>query len=94
MATTRTFVTNTIWVNPVTTTSTLQRHPKRHNPTESFLFYLLPQDILTKIDLLASGFEHRNKLKAVITKIRHLLNPILFNITQYLWAPYQNFAVY
>ena len=62
--------------------------------TETYLFYLLPQGILTEIDFLASRLEHRDKLKADITKINHLCNPILFAIPQELWAPYHNFIVY
>ena len=94
MTTTRTFVNNTRWRNSATATNTLHRHPKIYNPTESFLFGFLPQDILTEIEFLASGLEHCKKIKAVITKIHPLLNPIIFAITQELWAPYHNFVVY
>ena len=94
MTTTRTFVITTIWGDSATTTSTLHRHTKIHNPTESCPFYLLPQDVLTEIDLLASLLEHRDKLKAVITKIHPLLDSIIFAIPQYLWAPYHNFVFY
>ena len=47
-----------------------------------------------EIDLLASELEHRKKIKAIITKINHLFNPIVFAVTQELWYPYHNFSVY
>ena len=94
MTTTRTFTINTICRHGNTTTSTMYRHPIRHNPNKTYLFYLFPQDILTEIDFLASGLEHCDKLKAVITKINPFFKPILFVIPQELWAPYHNFSVY
>ena len=57
---------------------------KRHKPTKTYLFDLLPQDLLTEIDFFASGLEHCDKLKAVIMKIHPFLNPIHFTITKYL----------
>ena len=89
-----TFAINTIWGNAGITTITLHRHLKQHKPTETYLFYLLPQDIPTDIYFLASGLEHRDKLKAFITKINILCNPIFFTIPKELWAPYHNFSVY
>ena len=83
----RNSVINTRWGHADQTTSTLHCHPKLLKPTETYLFDLLPQDILTEIDFLTSGIEHREKPKAVITKINPLSNPILFTITQELWAP-------
>ena len=94
LTTTRTFIITTRWGDYATTTSILHCHTKRHNPTESCLFYFLSQDVFTEIDFLASWIEHCDKHKAVITKIHPLLNPILFSITQELWAPYHNFGVY
>ena len=64
------------------------------NPTETYLFHLLPQDTLTDIEMWVYGLEHREKFKAVITNINPLCNPILFAIPQELWAPYHSFSVY
>ena len=94
MTTTRTLAIYTRWGHANTTTSTFHRHLKRHKPTETYLFDLLPQDILAEINSLASVLDHRNKLMAAIIKIYHLFNPIIFAIPQYLWAPYHNFRVY
>ena len=82
MTTTRTFVITTRWGGSDTTTSTLHRYPNIHNPTKYCIFDFLPQDLLTEIDFLASGLEHRDKLKAVIAKTHPLLNPIIFAIPQ------------
>ena len=94
MTTTRNFVINTRWGHANQTTSKLHRHPKRLNPTENYLFDLLTQYLLKEIDFLASGLEHHEKLKAVITEINPLCNPILFAIPQELCVPYYNFSVY
>ena len=58
MTTTRNFMINTRWGHTNITKSTLHRHKKRHKPTETYLFDLLPQDKLTEIDFLSSGIEH------------------------------------
>ena len=94
MKTTRIFVTNTRWGNSATTTSTLNRHLKKLKTTESCIFDFLPQDILIEIKFLASGLEHRDKIKAVITKIHHLLKTIISATFQELWDTYHNFGVY
>ena len=75
MKTTRTLAINTRWGNANKATSTLHRHPKRHKPTETYLFYLLPKYILMEIDFLASRLEHSDKIKAIITKIHPSFNP-------------------
>ena len=82
MTTTRTFAINIRWGHVNTTTIISHRNLKQHNPTDTYLFYLLPQDILTEIDFLASGLEYHNKFKAIITKINPLCNPIIFAIPQ------------
>ena len=94
MTNTRTFAIETRLGHSNTTTSTLHRHPKLKKATETYLFDLLLRDILMVIDLLASGLEHHDKLKAVITKIHPLFHPILFAVPQEIWAPYHNFNVY
>ena len=94
MTTTRTIATNKILGHSNTTTSTLHCHLRQHKPTETNLFDLLPQEIVMEIDLLASELEHRKKIKAIITKINHLFNPIVFAVTQEIWYPYHNFSVY
>ena len=94
MTTTRNFAVKTRWGNYNKTTSTLHYHPKQLNTIETYLFYLLPQDTLVEIDILTSWIEHRKKLKAVITKINPLCNPILFAIPQELRVPYNKFSVY
>ena len=82
MTTKRHFAISTRWWNANQTTRILHRHPKRFNPTETYLFDLLPQDILTEIYILTSGLKHHDKLKVAITKINPLCNPILFAIPQ------------
>ena len=76
MTTTRTFAINTICPHANTTTSTLHRHPKLYKPTETYLFDLFYQEILTVIGFLASGIEHREKLKVIITKIILCVTPL------------------
>ena len=93
MTTTRKFVINTRWVHVNHTTSTLHRHPKQLKTTEIFLFGLLPQDILTDIDIWVSGIEHRDKFNATILNMNTMCIPTLFVIPQELWAPYHNFSV-
>ena len=88
MTNTRTFNINTIWGHVNTTTSTLHLYPKLHKCTKTYLFDLLPQNILTEIYFLASRLEHRNKIKAIITKVNPLFNSIIFSILQELWVPY------
>ena len=63
MTTTRNFVISTRWGHTNQKTSTLHRHPKLINPTETYLFHLLPQDTLTDIDMWVSGLEHREKIQ-------------------------------
>ena len=87
MTTTRTFTINTKWGHANQTTSTLRCHPKRLKTTETYLFDLLPHDILTEMDFLASGLEHCDKIKALITETNPFCNPIIFAIPQELWAP-------
>ena len=94
MKTTSTSTINRRWGGVATTTSTLHRHLKIQKPYEAYLFDLLPQDILTEIYFLASGLEHRDKLKAIITKINPLCNPNLFAITLELCTPYHKFSMY
>ena len=94
VTTTHNFAVNTRWGYYDQTKITLHRHTKRLKPTEIYLFYLLPQDILKEIDFFTSGIEHHDKLKAVITKINPFCNPILFVIPQELSAPYHKFSVY
>ena len=94
MTTTRNFTINTRWGNPNQTTSTLHHHHKRLNPTQTYLLDLLPQDILTDIDIWVFRIEHHDKFKAVITNINPLCNPILFSIPQDIRYPYHNFSVY
>ena len=94
MTTTHTFDNNTRWGHSPRTTSTLHRHPKRHNPTEPCLLDLLPQDVLTEIEFLESGLEHRDKPNSVITKIHPLLNPILVANPQNILSSYHNLGVY
>ena len=94
MTNTCNFAINTRWGHANQKTSTLHLHLKWIKPTETYLFDLLPQDILTEIDILTSGLEHCDKLKAVITKINPFCNPIFFSVPQELWAPYHNFSVY
>ena len=55
MATTRNFSINKIWGHSNQTTSTFNRHPKRIKTNETYLSNLLPQDILTDIDIWVSG---------------------------------------
>ena len=52
---------------------------KRLKPTETYFFSLFPQDILTDIDILTSGLEHHDKLKAAITRIILCVTP--FSLT-------------
>ena len=94
MTTTRNVTINTRWGHADQTTSTLHRYLKWLKPTEKYLFHLLPQYILTDINIWVSGLEHRKKFKAVITNINPLCNLILFAIPQELWAPYHNLSVY
>ena len=68
-------------------TSTLHHHWKQLKPTEASLFDILPTEILTDIDIWVSGLKHHDKLKAVVTKMNSLSNPILFVITHEIWAP-------
>ena len=75
-------------------TSTLQFHTKRLKTTQVSLFYLLPAAILADIEIWVSGLEHRDKFKAVVSRINSMYNPIIYAITHELWTPYQNFRVY
>ena len=93
MATTRKFAINKIWGHSNHTTSKLHCHPKLLNPTETYLFYLLPKDILTDIDIWVSGLKYRDKFKDVITNMNTMCNPTLLYITQELWKPYHNFSL-
>ena len=91
---THNFVINTRLGNFDQTTSKLNHHPKRLNPTETYLFVLFLQHMLTNIDIWVSGLEHRERFKAVIRNINTLCNPSLFAIPQELLAPCHNFSVY
>ena len=66
---------------------TLHRRPKLLEPAEKYLFDLSPQEIHTKMDILRSGLEYHDELKAVIERINPLCNPILFAVTRELCAP-------
>ena len=94
MTTTCNFAINTRWGHADQKRSTLYRHQKLTNCTETYLSDLLPQDILTDIDIWVSGLEHCDKFKAVITNINPLCKNTLFAIPRELWAPYHNFIVY
>ena len=94
MTTTRNFAINTRWGHANHRTSTLHRHTKLLNPSEIYLFHLLPQDILTDIDIWLSRLDHCEKFKAFITNMNTMCNPTLLSIAQDLWAPYHNFSVY
>ena len=87
------FVISTRWGHANHKTSTLHFHPKLLKPTEKYLFNLLPQYILTDIDIWVSGLEHREKFKAVIPNMNTMCSPTLFPITQEIWAPYHNLSV-
>ena len=94
MTTTRTLTINIRLGDSYKTTSTLHRHLKRNNPTETYLFDLLPKYILTKIDFLVSRLERCEKIKALITKLNPLCNPIILGIPQELLGAYHNFSFY
>ena len=94
MATTCNFTINKIWGYAIHTTSKLHCHPKLLNPTETYLFYLLPKDILTDIDIWVSGLKHRDKFKSVIINMATMCNPIFLAILQEIWVLYHNFSVY
>ena len=51
MITIRNLKINTRWGHSNHMTSTLHRHPKELNRTETYLLNLLPQDILMDIDI-------------------------------------------
>ena len=68
-------------------TSTLHCYPKRLKPTEASLFDLFPTVILTDIEIWVSGLEHRDKFKAVVSRLNSMFNPILFVIPPELWTP-------
>ena len=72
MTTTCNFEINTRLGHANQTKITLYRHPKKTSPTETYLFDLLPQEILTDIDIWVSGLEYREKFKAIITNINPL----------------------
>ena len=68
-------------------TSTLHCYPKRLKPTEASLFDLFPTVILTDIEIWVSGLEHRDKFKAVVSRLNYMYNPILFVIPPEPWTP-------
>ena len=94
MTTTRNFAVKTRWVHVDHMTSTLHHHPKLLNPTETYLLNLLPQDILTDIDIWVSGIKHCDKFNAIIVNMNIMCNPPLLAIPQELWSTYHNFSVY
>ena len=46
-------------------TSTLQCHYKEPNTSQASLFYLLPTEILTDIEIWVSGLKHCDKFKLI-----------------------------
>ena len=75
MTNTRNLAINTRWGHANQTASILHRHTKRLNPTKTYLFDLLPQYILTEIDILTYRPENRDKLKSFIMKITFCVTP-------------------
>ena len=76
----RNFAKNTRWVCANHKIITLHLHPKLLKPEESYLFDLLPTDILVDIDIWLSVLEHRDKFRSVISHINSMYNPVFFAI--------------
>ena len=88
------FAISKIWGHTNHKTSTIHRHPKQLKSTETFLFNLLPQNVLTDIYIWVSGLKHCNKFKAVITNMNTMCNTTLLEIPQEIWMTYHNFSIY
>ena len=88
------FAKNKIWGHTDQKTSTLRHHPKLLNPTEEYLFGLLPKFILTNIEIWVSGLKHCDKSKSAVSRFNFMHNPVLSYIPQELWTPYHNSGVY
>ena len=83
MKKTSNFAINKIWGHSDHTTSTLHLNPRQLNPTETYLYDLLLQDIITDIDIWVYGLENREKIKAVITNMNTMCNPTILAITRF-----------
>ena len=110
MPTPREFTKNTGWgrsdskkhppeffVFPLNThqlTSNIQHHSKQLNTSQAPLFYLLPTEILTDIEIWVSGLEHCDKFKPFVSRIKTMCNPILLEIPHNLWTPDHNVGVF
>ena len=94
MTTPHNFAKNKRWINTNHKTNTLHRHPKKLKPTEEYLFDLLSTVTLTDIEIWVSSLEHPDKFKAVVSCINFMYNPVLFEIINELWTPYNNLGVY
>ena len=87
MTTPHNFAINTRWRHVYHKKSTIHCHPKQLKLTETYLFYILPQDILMNIDIWVFRIEHRDKFKSVITNMNTMCNPTLFANTTELCVP-------
>ena len=80
MKTPHNFAINTVWGHTDHKTSALHRNTKQVKPIETSLFNILPTDILTNIDIWASGLKHCYKFKAAVKNMDTFSKPTLCSI--------------
>ena len=72
----------------------LQRPTKLLKPPHASLFYIIPLEILTDIDIWISILKHLNKFNHAISRFKSICNPVFFKIPHELWTPYHIFRAF